>query len=69
MNGDANVAAVKAAAEAGVQRFAYISAHDYQFPGDLGVLRGYFQGKRVVEAELQKSFPTGGVPHTSPCTR
>jgi len=61
VNGDANVAAVEAAAAAGVQRFAYISAHDYRFPADLVVLKGYFEGKRATEAALAKHFPTGGV--------
>ncbi len=33
VNGDANAAIAQEAAAAGVPRMAYISAHDYQFPG------------------------------------
>jgi uncharacterized protein YbjT (DUF2867 family) len=62
MNGDANVAIVTAAADAGVSRVAYISAHDYQFPGDLLVLKGYFQGKRDAEAALAAHFGSNGAP-------
>jgi nucleoside-diphosphate-sugar epimerase len=60
VNGDANEEIIGAAAEAGVQRLAYISAHDYQFPGDLMVLKGYFEGKRQAEAVLREKFPEGG---------
>lgn len=65
-----NVTAVKAAAEAGVQRFAFISAHPYNFPGDLLVMKGYFQGKRDVEEALRTYFPTGGARlHENACAR
>jgi nucleoside-diphosphate-sugar epimerase len=60
INGDANIAIINAAADAGVERLAYISAHDYHFPGDLLVMKGYFEGKREAEAELFKRFPRGG---------
>jgi hypothetical protein len=60
MNGEVNVRLVNAAADAGVGRFAYISAHDYQFPGDLVLLRGYFQGKRDAEAALAARFAKNG---------
>jgi len=59
INGTANVEAVKAAKEEGVERFVFISAHDYQLPGF--VIPGYFAGKREVEAALADHFPTGGV--------
>ena len=60
MNGEANKVLINAAADAGVGRFAYISAHDYQFPADLVVLKGYFQGKRDAEAALAARFPDSG---------
>ena len=60
INGSANEKIINAAAEAGVQRMAYVSAHDYQFPGDLVVMKGYFEGKRVAEAALTSKFPEGG---------
>lgn len=65
INGKANEQIIEAAAQAGVQRMAYISAHDYQFPGDLVVMKGYFEGKRVAEAALTAKFPEGGMPHSS----
>eukprot|EP00892_Ulva_mutabilis_P009713 jgi/Ulvmu1/7113/UM034_0019.1 len=61
VNGAANERIIAAAADAGVQRLAYVSAHDFKFPGDLWVMRGYFQGKRNAEAALRDRFPTGGV--------
>lgn len=66
MNGEANKALINAAADAGVGRFAYVSAHDYQFPGDLVLLRGYFQGKRDAEATLAARFPDSGACHAVP---
>ena len=60
VNGDANIAIINAAADAGVSRFAYISAHDYQFPGDLLVMKGYFQGKRDSESALAAKFGDNG---------
>ena len=60
MNGEVNTRLINAAADAGVGRFALVSAHDYAFPGDLVVLRGYFQGKRDAENALAARFPTGG---------
>lgn len=62
VNGDANERIIAAAADAGVERLAYISAHDYNFPGDLWVMKGYFEGKRQAEAALRDRFPTGGAP-------
>lgn len=60
VNGAANQAIFEAAAAAGVQRAAYVSAHDFKFPGDLWVMRGYFEGKRNAEATLRECFPEGG---------
>jgi uncharacterized protein YbjT (DUF2867 family) len=60
INGEANKTVINAAADAGVGRFALLSAHDYNFPGDLVVLRGYFQGKREAEATLAARFPDTG---------
>lgn len=59
INGGANVEAIRAAAEAGVKRFVFISAHDFGLPGF--VLRGYYQGKRAAEDELLAKFPYSGV--------
>lgn len=59
INGEANIIAVKAAAEEGVNRFVYISAHDVGLPSFL--LRGYYDGKRAAEAAVQEYFPYGGV--------
>ena len=64
INGKANENIINAAAEAGVQRMAYISAHDYQFPGDLVVMKGYFEGKRIAEAALTAKYPDGGASTT-----
>jgi hypothetical protein len=61
MNGEANKLIINAAADAGVGRLAFLSAHDYQFPGDLVVMRGYFEGKRDAEAALRARFPETGV--------
>lgn len=59
INGVANVQAIRAAAEAGVKRFVYISAHDFGLPSF--VLRGYYAGKRAAEDELLNKFPYSGV--------
>ena len=63
--GTANMVLMDAAAEAGVNKFAFISVHDYQFPGGWNakqfLLKGYFQGKRDAEAHLARVFPTSGV--------
>ncbi len=63
--GLANMQLMDAAAEAGVGRFAFISVHDYVFPGGWHakdfLLKGYFQGKRDAEAHLSKVFPETGV--------
>lgn len=59
LNGDANIAAINAAHDSGVQRFVYISAFDFGFPTFL--LRGYYEGKKAAEDALQIKFPYGGV--------
>lgn len=63
--GTANIALMDAAAAATVPRFAFISVHDYQFPGGWHakefLLKGYFQGKRDAEAHLSRVFPDTGV--------
>jgi uncharacterized protein YbjT (DUF2867 family) len=63
--GQANMELMDAAASAGVPRFAFISVHDYSFPGGWHaqdfLLRGYFQGKRDAEVHLARTFPDSGV--------
>lgn len=41
--GDATVEMVKAAKEANVPHFAFVSAHDYKLPL---ILKGYYSGKK-----------------------
>ena len=65
VNGEANTRVINAAADAGVARFAFISAHDYAFPGDLVLLKGYFQGKRDAEHALAARFGQQGAPPRS----
>ncbi|KAL3687564.1 hypothetical protein R1sor_013873 [Riccia sorocarpa] len=59
INGDANIAAINAAAEKGVNRFVYISAADMGLPAF--VLRGYYEGKQAAEDALRSKFPYSGV--------
>ncbi|WOG81326.1 hypothetical protein DCAR_0100472 [Daucus carota subsp. sativus] len=59
VNGTANINAIRAAAEQGVKRFAYISAADFGLVNYL--LQGYYEGKRAAETELLTKFPYGGV--------
>ena len=65
MCGEVNMKIMNAAHEAGVSRFAFISVHDFSFPGGWQaknfLLRGYFQGKRDAENELSKLYPDSGV--------
>lgn len=60
-----NIKVLHAAKEAGVERFSFISVHDFAFPGgwqaENFLLRGYFQGKRDTEAEMAKLFHERGV--------
>jgi nucleoside-diphosphate-sugar epimerase len=60
-----NIKVLHAAKEAGVDRFSFISVHDFAFPGGWQaqnfLLRGYFQGKRDAEAEMAKLFHEKGV--------
>ena len=57
--GQANVAAIEACKEAGVPRFAFVSAHDFRFPGP--VLRGYVEGKRAAERALADRYGRDGL--------
>lgn len=59
INGKANIEAINAAAESGVKRFVYISAHNFGLPSF--VMRGYYEGKRSAEDELLRKFPYSGV--------
>ena len=58
--GEANVVAVQEAKAAGVPRFAFISAHAYPFLRGR-VLKGYWEGKQMVEDALDAEYPEGGV--------
>lgn len=57
--GEANVGVIREAAQAGVPRCAFVSVHDYKFPGF--VLQGYFQGKRNAELAMAEAYPDQGV--------
>ena len=63
--GELNIKLARAAKEAGVARFSFISVHDFVFPGgwqtENFLLRGYFQGKRDTETEVAKLFGEDGV--------
>lgn len=63
--GQANINLIEAAAEEGVPRFAFISVHDYKFPGGWHaqdfLLKGYFKGKKDAEEKLRELYPAGGV--------
>jgi len=59
INGDANIAAIKAAHEQKVPRFVFVSAHDYRLPQFM--YKGYFHGKRRAELELEKTYGSNGV--------
>lgn len=63
--GQANIDLIDAAADADIPRFAFISVHDYKFPGGWHaqdyLMKGYFQGKRDAEARLLERYPQGGV--------
>ncbi|KAJ9505672.1 hypothetical protein QJQ45_011388 [Haematococcus lacustris] len=60
-NGVANVAAIEAAAQAGIPRFVFISAAIPNIPGLEYLLGGYVNGKRMAEEALQSHYPQGGV--------
>jgi uncharacterized protein YbjT (DUF2867 family) len=57
--GESNMRLMEAASEAGVDRFVFVSAHDFNFPEFF--VKGYFKGKRAAEAKLAQLFPSGGV--------
>ncbi|GKE19589.1 NAD(P)-binding domain-containing protein, partial [Tanacetum coccineum] len=59
INGTANIAAIRAAAEKGVKRFVYVSAADSGVINYL--LQGYYDGKRAAETELLVRYPYGHV--------
>lgn len=59
INGTANINAIRAASEAGVKRFVYISAADFGLVNY--VLQGYYEGKRAAETELLTRYPYGGI--------
>jgi len=61
INGAANVAAIEAAAAAGVPRFVFVSANIPAVPGIELALGGYIRGKREAEAALSRCFPGAGV--------
>jgi hypothetical protein len=63
INGDANVAAICAAKEEKVPRFAYVSAQLPPLPdfAEQHLLAGYADGKRLAEAALFRDFPNTGV--------
>lgn len=58
--GDATIAAVGAAVEAGVTRFIFVSVHDYNIPEFLKEKSGYFSGKKRAEEAVLLQFPLGG---------
>lgn len=60
VNGDANVAAVEAAADAGIPRFVLISAHMYRGPPAVA-LPGYFRGKAKAEEAVKRLYPNSGI--------
>eukprot|EP01026_Neomeris_dumetosa_P062861 TRINITY_DN59594_c0_g1_i1.p2 TRINITY_DN59594_c0_g1~~TRINITY_DN59594_c0_g1_i1.p2 ORF type:complete len:313 (-),score=44.68 TRINITY_DN59594_c0_g1_i1:224-1024(-) len=59
INGEANMNAIKAAKEAGVPRFVFVSVHEYGLPEF--VLQGYFKGKKDAERCLQEIYGEQGV--------
>eukprot|EP00238_Polyblepharides_amylifera_P008831 CAMPEP_0196579260 /NCGR_PEP_ID=MMETSP1081-20130531/19813_1 /TAXON_ID=36882 /ORGANISM="Pyramimonas amylifera, Strain CCMP720" /LENGTH=263 /DNA_ID=CAMNT_0041898777 /DNA_START=266 /DNA_END=1057 /DNA_ORIENTATION=- len=58
--GDATIAAVEAAVEAGVPRFVFVSVHEYNIPEKVKEASGYFSGKKRAETAVLSSFPTSG---------
>lgn len=60
VNGEYNQIAARAASQHGVPRFVYVSAHMYGPPLSW-VSKGYWNGKRRAEAEVQSLFGPKGV--------
>lgn len=60
VNGEANALAARAAAEAGVGRFVFVSAHDFGLVGRI-IPAGYYEGKKAAEVAIRESFPTSSV--------
>lgn len=59
INGDANCNVMRAAAEASVPRFVFVSAHSYVLPDFMK--QGYFAGKYKAESCLESTFGPNGV--------
>lgn len=57
--GETNIRAAETAAALGVERFAFVSVHEYNLPGTSEV--GYFKGKKDAEETIQKYFGDNGV--------
>eukprot|EP00270_Netrium_digitus_P019758 TRINITY_DN787_c0_g1_i3.p3 TRINITY_DN787_c0_g1~~TRINITY_DN787_c0_g1_i3.p3 ORF type:complete len:154 (-),score=55.05 TRINITY_DN787_c0_g1_i3:163-624(-) len=60
INGDATIAALSAMAGTEVEKFVYVSVHDYNLPS-FALANGYFNGKRRAEAQVLAKFPSRGV--------
>lgn len=62
INGDATIAAVNGLKSAGadVEKFVFVSVHDYNLPKPL-LNNGYFNGKRRAEGRVLSGFPGSGV--------
>eukprot|EP00291_Cryptomonas_curvata_P017615 CAMPEP_0172169458 /NCGR_PEP_ID=MMETSP1050-20130122/10713_1 /TAXON_ID=233186 /ORGANISM="Cryptomonas curvata, Strain CCAP979/52" /LENGTH=234 /DNA_ID=CAMNT_0012840511 /DNA_START=66 /DNA_END=767 /DNA_ORIENTATION=- len=56
INGDSNLVVAEEAAAAGVARFVFVSASFPPFPASIP-LRGYIEGKELVEAAARRLFP------------
>lgn len=59
VNGDTNVRLAQTAKEAGVERFVFVSVHQYKLPRFVKSL-GYFSGKRRAEAVIGQQFGQDG---------
>lgn len=60
INGDATIAAVTGVLDSNVERFIFVSVHDYNLPS-FALDNGYFNGKRRAEAQIIAKFPVAGV--------
>ena len=58
VNGDANAAAAKTAAKAGVKRFVYVSVASIvpEVIGGANLMTGYFEGKTLAESAVSDAF-------------
>lgn len=57
LNSEANLLAINAALNAGIQKFVFVSVHDYNVPN---VFKSYFDGKRKAEVEVLAKFANAG---------